>query len=43
MDSSFIAASLIREIARFGGADRISSMVPAPVYRRLVKKFPKPA
>ena len=41
-DSSFIAASLIREIARFGGADRISSMVPAPVYRRLVEKFPKP-
>jgi len=39
-DSSFIASSLIRDIARFGGADRLSGMVPGPVYRRLVEKFP---
>ena len=39
-DSSFIASSLIRDIARFGGADRLSGMVPGPVFRRLVEKFP---
>ncbi|GAC1312605.1 MAG: pantetheine-phosphate adenylyltransferase [Acidimicrobiales bacterium] len=39
-DSSFIASSLIRDIARFGGAARVSSFVPEPVYRRLVQKFP---
>jgi len=38
--SSFIASSLIRDIARFGGAQRLSAMVPEPVYRRLVAKFP---
>jgi pantetheine-phosphate adenylyltransferase len=32
---SFIASSLVREIARFGGADRVSTMVPPPVLRRL--------
>ncbi len=41
-DSSFIASSLIRDIARFGGASRVSSFVPEPVYRRLVEKFPSP-
>jgi pantetheine-phosphate adenylyltransferase len=38
--SSFIASSLVRDIARFGGADRVSSFVPEPVYRRLLEKFP---
>lgn len=37
--SSFIASSLLREIARFGGASRVSSMVPAPVAKRLEEKF----
>jgi pantetheine-phosphate adenylyltransferase len=41
--SSFIASSLIRDIARFGGAQRLSAMVPDPVYRRLVAKFPAKA
>ena len=39
-NSSFINSSLIRDIARFGGADRVSSFVPEPVYRRLKEKFP---
>jgi pantetheine-phosphate adenylyltransferase len=39
-NSSFINSSLIRDIARFGGADRVSSFVPEPVYRRLKAKFP---
>ncbi len=34
--SSFIASSLLREMARFGGAARVSSMVPEPVAKRLV-------
>ena len=33
--SSFIASSLLREIARFGGAGRVRSMVPDPVAKRL--------
>ncbi len=37
--SSFIASSLLREIARFGGASRVSSMVPAPVAKRVEAKF----
>jgi len=37
--SSFIASSLLREIARFGGADRVRSMVPAPVAKRVEEKF----
>lgn len=36
---SFIASSLIRDIARLGGADRVNAMVPAPVGRRLKEKF----
>ncbi len=36
---SFITSSLVREIARFGGADRVSSMVPRPVAKRLEEKF----
>ena len=37
--SSFIASSLIRQIAQYGGADRVGSMVPAPVAKRLSEKF----
>ena len=36
---SFIASKYVREFARFGGADRISSMVPTPVAKRLSEKF----
>jgi pantetheine-phosphate adenylyltransferase len=39
-ESSFIAATLIRQIAMFGGADRLGSMVPKVVYERLTDKFP---
>ncbi len=38
--SSFIASSLVRQIAQFGGADRVGSMVPPSVLRRLKEKFP---
>ena len=37
--SSFIASSLVRQIAQFGGADRVGALVPAPVARRLQEKF----
>ncbi|MEO7836417.1 MAG: pantetheine-phosphate adenylyltransferase [Acidimicrobiales bacterium] len=37
--SSFIASSLLREIARLGGASRVSSMLPAPVAKRMEEKF----
>ncbi len=37
--SSFIAATLIRQIAQFGGADRVGSMVPELVAKRLAEKF----
>jgi pantetheine-phosphate adenylyltransferase len=36
---SFIASSLVRDIVRLGGADRVSSMVPGPVGKRLVEQF----
>jgi len=39
-DTSYISSSLIRDIARFGGADRVASMVPPPVAKRLAEKFP---
>lgn len=35
--SSFVASRLLREIVRFGGD--VSSMVPAPVHRRLQAKY----
>ncbi|HEX2849998.1 MAG TPA: pantetheine-phosphate adenylyltransferase [Acidimicrobiales bacterium] len=38
--SSFIASSLIRQIAQYGGANRVGSMVPEPVAKRLAEKFP---
>jgi pantetheine-phosphate adenylyltransferase len=37
--SSFIASSLLREIARLGGATRVTSMVPEPVAKRLVERY----
>jgi pantetheine-phosphate adenylyltransferase len=36
---SFIASKYVREFARFGGADRIGSMVPPPVFTKLKEKF----
>jgi pantetheine-phosphate adenylyltransferase len=39
-DTSFISSSLIRDIARFGGATRVSSMVPPAVAKCLAEKFP---
>ena len=39
--SSFIASKLVREIAQFGGADRIDGMVPEAVARRLKERFQK--
>ncbi|MDP9389314.1 MAG: pantetheine-phosphate adenylyltransferase [Actinomycetota bacterium] len=37
--SSFISSSLLRDIARFGGATRVSSMVPATVAKRLEERY----
>ena len=37
--SSFVNSSLVRQIAQFGGVDRIHSMVPEPVAKRLLEKF----
>ena len=36
---SFVASKYVREFARYGGADRIGSMVPEPVAKRLAEKF----
>ena len=36
---SFIASKYVREFARFGGADRVGSMVPDPVLVRLKEAF----
>lgn len=36
---SFIASKYVREFARFGGADRIGTMVPGPVFAKLKEKF----
>jgi pantetheine-phosphate adenylyltransferase len=38
-EHSFVASRLVRDIARFGGGDRVSTMVPAPVAKRLAEKF----
>jgi pantetheine-phosphate adenylyltransferase len=37
--SSFVSSSLVREIARLGGADRLATMVPEAVAKRLKEKF----
>ena len=36
---SFIASSLVRDIARYGSPERVVDMVPEPVARRLKEKF----
>jgi pantetheine-phosphate adenylyltransferase len=36
---SFLASSLIRDIARLGGAERVATMVPEPVAKRLRDRF----
>jgi pantetheine-phosphate adenylyltransferase len=36
---SFLSSSLIRDIARLGGADRVEDMVPHAVSKRLKEKF----
>lgn len=36
---SFIASSLVREIARLGGATRVTAMVPDPVAAHLEERF----
>jgi pantetheine-phosphate adenylyltransferase len=36
---SFIASKYVREFARYGGAHRIGTMVPAPVFAKLKEKF----
>jgi pantetheine-phosphate adenylyltransferase len=38
-EHTFIASRLVRDIARFGGGGRVSTMVPAPVSKRLAEKF----
>jgi pantetheine-phosphate adenylyltransferase len=38
---SFVASKFVRDFARFGGADRIASLVPPPVAIRLKDKFAK--
>jgi pantetheine-phosphate adenylyltransferase len=37
--NSFIASSLVRQIAQLGGVDRVEQFVPQPVFRRLKEKF----
>ena len=37
---SFVASKYVREFARYGGAERIGTMVPEPVAKRLAEKFP---
>ena len=37
--TSFIASSLVKEIARFGGGARVAELVPAAVGARLTEKF----
>ncbi|HET9070709.1 MAG TPA: pantetheine-phosphate adenylyltransferase [Acidimicrobiales bacterium] len=38
-ESTFIASKYVRDFAHFGGADRIGSMVPAPVLAMLKARF----
>jgi pantetheine-phosphate adenylyltransferase len=39
--SSFIASSLVRDIARLGDPDRVKGTVPDVVLKRLQEKFPR--
>ena len=36
---SFVASKFVRDFARYGAAERIGSMVPVPVAKRLTEKF----
>jgi pantetheine-phosphate adenylyltransferase len=36
---SFVSSKFVRDFAKYGGADRIDSMVPVPVAKRLREKF----
>jgi pantetheine-phosphate adenylyltransferase len=36
---SFLSSKYVREFARYGGADRIGSMVPAPVFAKMKERF----
>ena len=36
---SYIASKYVRDFAKYGGADRIGSMVPGPVFTKLKEKF----
>jgi pantetheine-phosphate adenylyltransferase len=36
---SFIASKYVREFARYGGADRIGTMVPEPVFAKMKERF----
>ncbi|MGH3850859.1 MAG: pantetheine-phosphate adenylyltransferase, partial [Pseudonocardiaceae bacterium] len=36
---TFVASRYLREFARYGGADRIGTMVPGPVFTKLKEKF----
>jgi pantetheine-phosphate adenylyltransferase len=38
-EHAFVASRLVRDIARFGGGARVSTMVPEPVSKRLSEKF----
>lgn len=37
--NSFIASTLVKEIAKLDGADRVEQFVPVPVFKRLKEKF----
>ena len=37
--NSFIASSLVKEIAKLDGADRVEQFVPVPVFKRLKEKY----
>ncbi|HEX3541453.1 MAG TPA: pantetheine-phosphate adenylyltransferase [Acidimicrobiales bacterium] len=36
---AFVSSRYVREFAHFGGADRIGTMVPGPVFTKLKEKF----
>jgi pantetheine-phosphate adenylyltransferase len=38
--NSFIASSLVKDIAKFGGCDRVAEFVPPAVLEALREKFP---
>lgn len=38
-ESSFLASKFVKDFVRYGAADRIDSMVPGPVAKRLRTKF----